>query len=285
MEPEAGENGSYKDRQNKQWGRVAAGWQKWWRTIEKGAQHVSDRLLDMAEVKPGQRVLDIATGIGEPAISAAKVVGPAGGVVATDISGPMLEIARERAATLGLKNLEFIEADAERLAFPENSFDAILCRWGLASLQNPARALTGIRRMLIPNGVFATSVWDVAPKPPISSVAIALAREMFQPAPLEPETPSRSGLAGGVLEGMMNQAGFADVGAEKMTVKLEFPSVGAFTEYLMDVSPELSDLLSDQPSKRREAFQQAFAEKVRQRGYVNGSVRVQSTTICVVGRR
>jgi enediyne biosynthesis protein CalE5 len=285
MGTEPVEAGRYRDRPPRQWDRVAAGWEKWWRTIESGAQHVSSRLLDMAEVKPGQRVLDIATGIGEPALSAARRVGSAGRIVATDFSTRMLAIARERATTLGLTNVEFIEVDAERLDFPNGSFDAILCRWGLESLSNPSNALAEIRRMLAPNGLFATSVWDVAPKPPVTSVAIALAREMFHSPSLQPETPSRPGLAEGALERTMTHVGYADVRAEKMAVILEFPSIEEFTRYLMDVSPELAALLSDQPSGRQEEYLQGLAEEVRQRVTVDGSVRVQNITICAVGRR
>jgi ubiquinone/menaquinone biosynthesis C-methylase UbiE len=54
--------------QRQQWASVAAGWKKWWRSIERGGQYVSKRMLELAEIKPGQRVLDIATGIGEPAL-------------------------------------------------------------------------------------------------------------------------------------------------------------------------------------------------------------------------
>ena len=89
------------DEQRSQWDRVAAGWQTWWRTIEDAAQPVSRRMLALAAVAPGQRVLDIATGIGEPALLAARRVGPQGRVVATDIAPAMLEIARERARSLG----------------------------------------------------------------------------------------------------------------------------------------------------------------------------------------
>jgi ubiquinone/menaquinone biosynthesis C-methylase UbiE len=152
----------YKDRQRQQWDRVAAGWEKWWRTIENGAQHVNDRLVDLAEVALGKRVLDIATGIGEPALSAAIRVGPGGQVIATDISKQMLDIARMRASTAGLTNVEFLEADAERLDFPDHSFDAILCRWGITSLPDHLNLLVKIKRMLAPNGSFATSVWDEA---------------------------------------------------------------------------------------------------------------------------
>ncbi len=117
------------EEQRQQWNSVATGWKKWWRAIEGGAQHVSQRMIELAEVKPGQRVLDIATGIGEPALLAASRVGTAGRVVATDLSPQMLDIARERANALGLTNVGFMESDVEALNFPDGSFDAILCRW------------------------------------------------------------------------------------------------------------------------------------------------------------
>ena len=216
---------------------------------------------------------------------AARRVGPAGRVVATDTSARMLDIARERATTLGLTNVEFVEADAERLEFPDGSFDAILCRWGLDSLSNPSNALAGIRRLLAPRGSFAASVWDVASKPRATNVAIALAREMFRSPPTPRETASRPGLAKGALERTMTHVGYPDVRAEKMEVRLEFPSIAAVTRYLVDVSPELARLFSDQPSDRQEEYLQRLAEAVRELVTIDGSVRVQSVTICAVGRR
>ena len=87
----------FKMAQREGWDSVAEGWKEWWEPIEKGAQTLSQRLIELAEIKPGQRVLDVATGIGEPSITAAKVVGTGGHVLATDISRQMLAIAKERA--------------------------------------------------------------------------------------------------------------------------------------------------------------------------------------------
>ena len=94
---------------------------------------VSDRLIELAGIRPGHRVLHIATGIGEPAISTAKIVGKNGYVTATDISTEMLAIAEERARCLGLHGImDFKQRDAENLELGTNQvFDAILCRWGI----------------------------------------------------------------------------------------------------------------------------------------------------------
>ena len=134
---------------------LPAGWQTWWETIERGAQKVSDKIVELAEIKPGDKVLDIATGIGEPAVTAARRVKPNGKVLAIDISPQMLLIAKTRAKLLGLDGvMEFRENDGESIDFPDSTakFDAILSRWGLMFFPNLSATLVKIREMLVTNG-------------------------------------------------------------------------------------------------------------------------------------
>jgi ubiquinone/menaquinone biosynthesis C-methylase UbiE len=158
--------GQYKAGQRQLWDTVASGWKKWWPTQEQAAQPVSDRLVELAEIRSGHRVLDVGTGIGEPALTAAQRVGAAGHVVATDQALQMLAVGQERALALGVQNVEFRDMDAEALDFPGRGFDAILSRFSLMFLPDLATALARIWRMLRPKGKFATAVWDVAPKVP-----------------------------------------------------------------------------------------------------------------------
>ncbi len=104
MSTQAFDPAQYRAAQRQEWDTVAAGWRKWWQVFERGAQHLSDRMVEVAGVQPGHRALDIATGIGEPAVTVARRVGPSGHVVATDNSPGMLDIARERAASSGCTN-------------------------------------------------------------------------------------------------------------------------------------------------------------------------------------
>ncbi len=97
----------FKDGQRQHWDSVASGWEKWWQTLEKFSRIVTESLIQMAEVTPGQKVLDFATGIGEPALSVAKVVGDDGIVIAVDVSSEMLSIAQKRATDLEITNVEF----------------------------------------------------------------------------------------------------------------------------------------------------------------------------------
>lgn len=278
----------YKEEQRQQWDSVAAGWKTWWPTIENGAQHVSRRMLELAGVQPGDRVLDIATGIGEPALLAASRVGPAGRVVATDLSSRMLDIARERAAALALTNVQFMEADAERLDFPDGSFDAVLWRWGLTDLPDPLDTLVAIRRMLAPGGAFVTAVWEAGPKArPLASLAMTVARELFDVSSSQPEAPSPSVSESveGAVEAALIRAGFSDVRMEAMTLALEFASADDCTQYLRDVSPVFAALLCDSSSGQQTEFRRRLAEALQPYVTADGSVRIPNATLCAVGRR
>jgi ubiquinone/menaquinone biosynthesis C-methylase UbiE len=110
---------AFKESQLAEWQTAAPGWRKWYDVVEAEAagQVVSRTLVEMAGLGPGDTVLDIGTGYGEPALTAARAVMPGGRVIATDIAADMLAFARERAAQAGLENVEFLEADAETLSF------------------------------------------------------------------------------------------------------------------------------------------------------------------------
>src|ERR1022692_3112178 len=123
----------FRDGQRHQWNSAASGWRRWSELIDGAASGISERLVELAGVEPGSRVLDVAAGYGEPSLTAARAAGPEGAVLATDISAEMIAFGRERAAAAGLENIEFVQSDAASLDFPAASFDAALSRWGIRS--------------------------------------------------------------------------------------------------------------------------------------------------------
>lgn len=268
------------------WDRVADGWQRWWDTIERPAHAVTERLLALAEVAPGDRVLDIATGLGEPALSAARRVLPHGRVVATDVSARMLAIARERAEQAALANVEFLEADSADLAFPPESFDAVLCRWGVTSLPDSSATLEAIRRLLAPGRAFATAVWEAGRRGrPLSSLASALAEELFDGAARGERTADRGDSIGASLADDMRRAGFDDVRIDAMTIVLVWRSPAHCLEYLLDVSPDLRDRFDAQSAERQASYRQQLERRLQP--YISADARVQipNETHCVVGWR
>ena len=119
---------AFREAQHTHWDAAAVGWKEWSEFNDRADGHISERLVELAGVQSGSRVLDVAAGYGEPALTAARRAGPEGRVVATDISAEMLAFGRERAAAAGLGNVEFMESDASSLDFPRASFDAAVSR-------------------------------------------------------------------------------------------------------------------------------------------------------------
>jgi ubiquinone/menaquinone biosynthesis C-methylase UbiE len=124
--------------------------------------------MELADIQPGQRVLDVATGGGEPAVTAAHRVGSSGHVIATDLSPQMVALGRERVAELELHNIDFREMDAEAPDLPEQSFDVILSRFGLMFLPNLQVALQRLHQLLVPDGRLVAAVWGPPQKVPFA---------------------------------------------------------------------------------------------------------------------
>lgn len=261
MTPPAFDPVVYKAGQRRDWDRAAEGWRKWWMLLEAMLADTGDRLITSAAIQPGQRVLDVATGIGEPALTAAKVVGAHGRVIGTDISPDMLQIARDRAAEAGADNVEFLEMDAEDLQFPEASFDAALCRFGLMFVPNVEAALRGIRRVLAPGGGFAASVWGPPERAPMHSATFGAIARVLELPPPPPGTPGVFALSDVQrLDDLHRTAGFVNVTTEALEVRGTFSSVAEYVAYLKDVGAPIKNLLEGKPPELHEKAWQAVAE-------------------------
>lgn len=269
--------------QRQQWDSVAAGWATWWPTIERGAEPVSRRMVELAEAAPGQWVLDIATGIGEPALLAAKRVGPSGRVVATDLSARMLGLAQQRAMALGVANIDLMEVDARHLPFPPHSFDTVLCRWGITSLPRYADILAAIRRILRPSGAFVTAVWEEGPESrPLATSAAAVVREILGSPPAPPAHARQTDED--ALRRDLLRAGFRHVHMERVGMTLDFASTDDCARYLQDVSPDLATSLSRMSPAQRTQFGRSLADHLQQFRAPGGKVVIPNVTLCAVGR-
>jgi enediyne biosynthesis protein CalE5 len=278
----------FKTAQREGWDSVAEGWREWWEPIEKGAQKISQRLIELAEIKPGQRVLDVATGIGEPSITAAKVVGTGGHVLATDISGQMLAIAKERATFLRLQDIiEFKESDAENLNLPNSSFDAALCRWGLMLFPNLDAAIGKIFSSLVSGGRLAAAVWADAPKVPIISLATRIIGSQAQMSAPPPGVPNPFSLADtNKLKNSLAGAGFRDIHIDTVNVTFEFESGEEYCRYGQAVSNSARIALSKVTEERKEDVLRKVAEEAtRNYGTANGQIKMDNESICIVGTR
>ena len=273
-----------KEQQKVAWDDSAEGWKRWWPTFERAAQTVNDRLVALAQVSTGNHVLDIATGSGEPALTAARVVGPSGRVVAVDMSPGMLAIARERIDAAGLRNVEVIESDAESLKLDASSFDAVLCRWGLMFMPDLDGVIRTMYRALKPGGRFATAVWSVADKVPMCGLARDAIRRITGIIP-PPNAPDPTKLADtSILERALGSAGFRDVAFERLIVTFEFPSADAFADFRSQIGGTRSTL-SKMPAEVARQLREAVVTSAREYAGTGGVVRLSNETICFSATR
>ena len=189
MEPDAIDPVDFRETQHRNWDSAAAGWKEWNEFNDRADGHISKRLVELADVRSGSRVLDVAAGYGEPALTAARKAGPEGRVVATDISAEMLGFGRERAAAAGLNNVEFIESDAASLDFPQQSFDAAVSRWGIIFEPDAEVAAQRIRGFLKPGARIAIASWGEPDQVPFLSIPMRTTMERFDVPPPPAGTP------------------------------------------------------------------------------------------------
>lgn len=250
-----------REAQRDSWDTAAAGWWRWWPAMEAASQRLNRRLLAMAGLDDGMRVLDVATGIGEPALSAAEIVGSRGSVVATDVSEAMLDIARQRSADAGVANVELVCAD-EQLAGLDGLFDAILCRWGVMFFGDVAGFLARAHQLLRPGGRLALAVWASPAQVPMAT-AFSTAAQVLGVPPPPPDAPGPFRFADvDALAAMLTDAGFADVTTATVTVRLEFDSAETFVRFIADIAAPIQGWIAQQPDRADEVWA-AVTEAVR----------------------
>jgi SAM-dependent methyltransferase len=264
VESKAIDAAEFREGQRKQWNTAATGWRKWSEFIDAGASHVSERIVELAGVKPGDRVIDIAAGYGEPSLSAAKAVGPDGSVVATDISAEMLSYGRERAEAAGVENIEFVESAAMSLDYPAASFDAAISRWGIIFDPDGEGAAARVRSFLKPGARMAIASWGTPDRVPFIAIPMRTAMEKLESPPPPPGTPGPLSrptpeAIGGLLEG----GGFSDVSVEEIDVTFEWQSAEEFTTFVREIAPPVSALIAPHPQEVQDETWDAIAEAVR----------------------
>jgi enediyne biosynthesis protein CalE5 len=275
----------FRDGQRQQWNKAASGWDKWSELIDKGATHVSERMVELAGIEPGSRVLDVAAGYGEPSLTAARVAGPQGGVVSTDISAEMLGFGRERAAAAGIENIEFVESDAAGLDFPQNSFDAALSRWGIIFEPDGEAAVAKIRGFLNPESRMAIASWGPPERVPFLGIAAGTAMKRLDIPPPPPGTPGPLSrptpeAVGGLLEG----GGFSDVDVEEAEVTHTWQSAEEFTTFIKEIAPPIRAMIDPQPEDVQEETWAAITEAARERAADDGTITLTSLALLASGR-
>jgi ubiquinone/menaquinone biosynthesis C-methylase UbiE len=183
------------------------------------------RLADAAGIEAGQRVLDVACGTGGATAEALRRVGPGGAVFGLDRSAEMLAVARRK-----MPDLDWTEARAEALPFPDESFDTALCQFGLMFFDDRAQALNEMRRVLRRGGRVALAVWDRLDKTPGYAALTELVERRLGGAAGVPIRAAFSLGDTAEVRSLLDAAGFASVKAASVDATACFPSIRVWVE-------------------------------------------------------
>jgi len=191
----------YKTTTRQQWESAAEAWHRWAPTLRSWLGPATERLLDLARVESGSRVLDVAAGAGDQTLQIASRVGPGGSVLATDISPAILAFAAAEAKRALLANVATRPMDGEHLELDDASFDVVVSRVGLIYFPDQEQALREMRRVLVPGGRVAAIVYSTPAQNGFFSAPVSVVRRHAQLGAPLPGQPGPFSLGGpGVLE-------------------------------------------------------------------------------------
>ena len=236
---------AFKSAARRQWDQAAPGWNAHSAQIREWLGPATEAMLEMARVRRGARVLDVAAGAGDQTIDIARRVGPEGSVLATDLSAAILEFAGGNARRAGHENVATLVADGESLRLEEASFDAAVCRLGLMLFPEPRQGLREMHRALKPGGGVCTIVFSRPETNPCVAILMSTALEHAGLPPGNPYQPGGLLSLGkpGLIDEMFRDAGFSDVATTRIDAPFRLSSVRDYLGFIRTSASPLQQIL------------------------------------------
>ncbi len=275
---------AHRDASLTHWEEAASGWVARQQALRELSAPVSHWMIDAVDPQPGQRVLELAAGLGETGFLAAELVAPVGGVITSDQADAMLDGARKRAGELGLTNVEFQVLNAEWIDLPVASVDAVLCRWGYMLMADPSAALAETRRVLRPEGHVALAVWDALEHNPwaLHPAAELLERGLMQPPPPGAPGPFALGEEQRVRD-LLERAGFQEVWVQRLDLAQRAPSFDEFWDTTLDMARLFHDAVLARPESEIAEIRASLAARLAPFTAADGSLEIPMRTLVGVG--
>jgi SAM-dependent methyltransferase len=274
----------YKRTSLENWQTMAAGWERRRAEVEKVTRPVSEWMVQALDSQPGESVLELAAGPGDTGFLAATLLGAEGRLISSDFSSEMVEVARRRAAELGLENVEHRVVDAEKIQLDDDSVDGVLCRFGFMLMPDPGAAIAETRRVLRGGGRLALAVWSQAERNPWISIAGRLLAELgLVPRP-QPGEPGMFVLAEEErLRGLLDGAGFAVARVEDVPVHFVFDDVDEYIAGSRETGGMFARTWRDASDDDREALRTGLAERFAPFA-VDGGYELPGVALCAAAR-
>ena len=241
----SGQHETARQQSRADWAAVAPGWYTQREALWNVSRPVSEWMVRRLAPQPGDTVLELAAGLGDSGLMAARLVGETGRVIITDFAPEMVAAARRRAEELGVKNAEFRTLDAERMDLETDGVDGVLCRWAYMQMIDPAKAIAETRRVLRSEGRLAFSVWAARERNPTLSLASTVLVELGHTPPPDPQAePGAFFMADpGRIQKLVVGASFAEPEIEEVSFRWRFPNQDAYWRFLTETAASASRVL------------------------------------------
>ena len=242
------------------WDEMADGWERKRGYLWDASRQIGEWLVEQADLKSGDTVLEVGGGPGDTGFVAAQAVGAEGKLIETDFAPEMVEVAKRRADELGLTNIEFRVMDAENMDLPDDSVDAVVARWAYMLMLDPQQAFKESRRVLRDGRKLSFSVWAGPGENPWMTIPGMTIMKMGHPAPGDPFGPGGifSLADHDVINTMLEGAGFSNVRIENIPVEWTSANFDESWDFMTNIAGPIARVVKELPAEGIEQLQSAL---------------------------
>lgn len=273
-----------REQQKETWNKFSAGWKKWDSITMDWLKPMGVEIISLLQLKNSDLVLDVAAGTGEPGLTIASMIND-GKVIITDLAEDMLAIARERAALRGINNIETMVCDVCQLPFPDNTFDAISCRFGFMFFPDMLLAAKEMVRVLKPGGRIATSVWN-GPENNfwVTATMDTINRNMELPTPPQGSPGIFRCAENGLMSDLFLQAGLKNISQREITGKLNCKTTDVYWELITEIAAPVVAGLSNAKDEMKAKIKDEVYQTMNQK-FPDGNILINSSAQVIYGEK
>jgi ubiquinone/menaquinone biosynthesis C-methylase UbiE len=273
-----------REQQKAIWNKFSPGWKKWDDLTMDFLKPMADEIIKLLKPKDSDMILDVASGTGEPGLTIASMLKD-GKVIAIDLAEGMLEGAKEKANKRGIKNFETMSSDVSNLPFPDNSFDAISCRFGFMFFPDILIATREIVRVLRPGGRIAVTVWSEPKENLWATSIISIVNKNMNIAPTPLEAPGLFRCARrGMIPEIFRQAGLKNISESEVAGKLKPGNRKMYWNFMTEVAAPVVAALNNADCEMKVRIRSEVFDLIKHK-YPDGAISLESNAFAIYGEK
>lgn len=273
------------EQQRKSWNHYSGGWKKWNDFLTSIMMPVGETLIESLELNGNEHILDVASGTGEPGLTACKLL-PRGKVTSIDFSEKMVAIANESARERGIRNYQSQLGEVSNMPFEDNLFDDVVCRFGMMFFPDIRSSIHEMLRVLKPGGKSAVAVWAAPEKNSFLTLLGATVSDKLAVPKPPPDTPGIFRFAKpGSLSSLFSEAGFVNVTESNVNGEIGYNSFEHFWELSSDVAGPIMELMKNEPPEAIADIKQAVFNKAKNLIKEDGKIYLAWDAVIISGEK